>query len=224
MPATLACVTATEACKNLPIFFSNTTLTCVTSYRSTQVISQSPSLLGGFIKVDIDKDGGCHHNTLNIGSGTVGEVDFVCLSIRKELGTETLGFFHDHAHIRCITVRVGLIRVVKAERLLATSSATGVSFGAAIDAHATQARGWVDQIHWASLVIENLERRDAAKNTRGYPMKKLEKMAEKKKESENQQSRGSQSAKITDNQTYQNQHVSLMVPNSAPPDLKEASW
>jgi hypothetical protein len=163
MSTTLTCVTVTDARKKSSnLLLEHHTHLCH-SLRSTQEISQSFSLLGGFIKVDIDKDGGRHYNTLNIGSGTLGEVDFVCLSICKELGTETLGFFHDHAHIRGITIRVGLIRVVKAERLLATSGATGVSFGAAIDAHTTTARGWVDQIHWASLVIKNLERRDAAK-------------------------------------------------------------
>jgi hypothetical protein len=114
----------------------------------------------------VEENGSSDKNTLLIGGCILGEGNVEGLGISKQLRHQTLRFLHDLSKERSVTIRAGLIRSVKAERLLAASFAARISFSTAVDANTTKACGGVHEVELFLLLIENLERWDTEEEER----------------------------------------------------------
>ena len=88
------------------------------------------------------------------------ESDFKGIGISKDLSHERLGLFQDIA-LEVFATLVSDAGVVDSERGAAATSSAGISFRAAVDAHATAAGRRMDQVRVRAAVIVDLEGRDA---------------------------------------------------------------
>ena len=111
-------------------------------------------------EIRVDEDGSSGQHSLLISSSICWEGDLKRIGISEHLGHERLGLFQDVA-LEFFATLVSNAGVVDSERSSATTPSAGISFRAAVDAHATAAGGRMDQVGVSAVVVVDLEGRNA---------------------------------------------------------------
>jgi hypothetical protein len=133
---------------------------------SSYIISQAilhTSLRSSFFEKDgIQQERRSSDECLLFRAGRCGEVNVKCIRVRKHFYHETLGDLNNLADLfRVTTVGIGRIGIKNPKgNFAATLSTARIAFGAAIDAAAATARGWMQNVDCLILVVVHLEGRD----------------------------------------------------------------
>ena len=87
---------------------------------------------------------------------TVGKGTHKCLGFGQDFGHHALGFFEDFSNMFS-SIGVFHIDREKMKSNLAATFSTRITFGTAIDTHASTARGLMQLVHSLARVIEQVE-------------------------------------------------------------------
>jgi hypothetical protein len=104
-------------------------------------------------KDGIEKEGRSNEQTLMGHGRSLLKVNFKGIGFGKNFRHERLGLLENLGHVWSITSRVGLGRGEDAEGHLATSLATGVTLGTAIDTTSTTARRRMNLVYSIAILI-----------------------------------------------------------------------
>lgn len=120
-------------------------------------------LFGGLENGGIDKDCQTREQSLLVGGCIRWEFHVQGNGIRNDFRQDALGLFEDDSQVGSIAVSAVVVLAggVDSVGLLAASLAAGVALRAAVDAKATEAGRWMDQIHLGSGMVKDLHGRDA---------------------------------------------------------------